>query len=669
MIFAFAPLALLSAVLQAQTPLHLIASLPRKPLPKPAANAVVAVANQNRVAAGKQNGRLLSLAMNVVIAKWKPEGENDPEVPVLAFAEVGKGASVPGPMIRVRQGTEVQLTLTNRSDSALVIGGLRAGSNPAKDTVQLAVGETRQVRVRLDSTGTYAYWGAFKGTTPFDRNWLDSQLNGVIVVDAPNARTDDHIFLLSEWFHPYDDRRQAFEVVNVINGKAFPHTERVTLPQGDSARFRIVNTMSFPHPMHLHGFYYRIEEVGGKRIPSNRQLLSNTDLVRAGTSEVFSFLPSTPGNWLLHCHFAFHVDETTSLVGSPRDSADAVAIETQKGLSVKQVVSHSTPMPHNTAEPIEPHSMRGLVVALQVTPAPGYKAPSMANARTIHLQVQRAPNALPGGADAIGFIEQVGDSVPPANKVSIPGPLLELVRGKPVRIVVRNNLEQPTSVHWHGLEIESFPDGVPNWSGLGDRIYTQIAPRDSFVAEFVPPRAGTFPYHSHFNDRQQMLSGMYGALIVTDRPRDLAHDHLIVIGGGGPAIEEKLETPFALVNGQTDPKPLHLTAGETHRFRIVSINPDWPVRITLRNDSVTARWRAVAKDGADIPRAMATMRLAIVVMGPGETTDFEFTPTVPGTWRLDVASDAPGWQIPLSVIVQPKPRAKMKTAPTAAKNN
>lgn len=170
----FASLALLSAALQLQAPLHLVAPLPRVPLPKPAAHAVVAVANRNRTAAGVPNGRVLTLAIDVVTARWKPEGENDPEVPVLAFAEVGKSATVPGPLIRVGQGTEVQLTLTNRSDSALVIGGLRAGRKAGTDTVSLAVGATRQVRVRLDSTGTYAYWGAFKGTTAVDRIWLDS---------------------------------------------------------------------------------------------------------------------------------------------------------------------------------------------------------------------------------------------------------------------------------------------------------------------------------------------------------------------------------------------------------------------------------------------------------------------------------------------------------------
>ena len=49
-------------------------------------------------------------------------------------------------------------------------------------------------------------------------------------------------------------------------------------------------------------------------------------------------------------------------------------------------------------------------------------------------------------------------------------------------------------------------------------------------------------------------------------------------------------TLFALVNGRRFPSPLHLTAGETHRLRFVTIHPDWGVSYTLRNDSEIARW-------------------------------------------------------------------------------
>ncbi len=632
------PLAILGIALQAQ----LVATVPRKPLPKPYANAAEATANQNRIPAGTLTGRVLTLSLDIGASRWKPEGDGDAEVPIFAFSETGKAPLVPGPLVRVRQGTEIRLTLRNRSDSALVIGGLRAGSGSTADTVQLAAGATREVRYRLDSAGTFFYWGAFAGTGVFDRAWLDSQLNGAIVVDPPSGRTDDHVFLMSEWFYPYPDRRRPFESAMAINGKGFPHTERLVLPQGDSVRFRVINVMSFPHPMHLHGFYYRIEARGSTVIPPNRQLLSNTDLVAAGGTEMLSFVPTTPGNWIFHCHFAFHVDDEASLAGSPRDTIEAAAMA-------------RAPM-HDMST----HSMRGLVVALQVTPSPTHVAPSMANARNIKLLVQSQPNRLPGAVPAVGFMLQRGDSVPPKDRVSLPGPLLELERGKPVRITVQNNLVEPTSVHWHGLEIESFPDGVPNFSGLGKRVYTQIAPGDSFVAEFVPPRAGTFPYHSHFNDRLQIGSGMYGALIVTDHPRDLAHDHVIVTGGGGAVVEFGQESPYALVNGRRTPEPLRLTAGETHRLRFVTIHPDWAISYTLRNDSTVARWRAVAKDGADIPPALATVRPAFVVMGPGETSDFEFTPSRPGTWRIDVASQDAGWHIPLEVIVEARPKAKKK---------
>lgn len=645
-IVAAAACVVVAAPAQAQITPSLIAPLPRVPLPKPAAGVARAAANQNRAPAGVLQAGVLTLELDVTSASWQPESANEPTVPILAFAEPGQAPLVPGPLIRVPLGTEVRLTLRNRSDSALVIGGLRAGPQVPNDTVHLAAGATREVRYRLGKLGTWFYWGAFRGTTIVDRNWLDSQLNGAIVVDAPGASTRDHILVLSEWFHPYDQPGQKFEVVSVINGKGFPHTERLTFPQGDSVRFRVINTMSFPHPMHLHGFYYRIEERNGKAIPAGRQLLTNTDLVAAGGSEVLGFLPTTPGNWLFHCHFAFHMDDEASLVGSPADSAAAVARATARARGA----------PHPSSE----HSMRGLVVALQVTPAPGYTEPSNANARKIKLLVQREPGRLPGPSPAIGFIEQKGDTAPPRNRVSIPGPMLELTRGQPVAITVKNNLDIPTAVHWHGLEIESFPDGVPHWSGMESKIFSDIAPGDSFVAAFTPPRAGTFPYHSHLADRLTIGSGMYGAIIVTDKPRDLTHDHLIVTGGGGPVVDASRESPYALVNGSRNPRPLDLTAGEVHRLRIVTLHPDWEVSYTLRSDASVARWRAVAKDGADIPAALATMRPAFVTMGPGETADFEFTPPAPGTWRVEVSTVNGGWRIAVPLIVKAKPATVRK---------
>lgn len=632
----------LVAALVAATQAPLVAPAPRVPLPRPAANAVPATVHANRVASGTRAGNVLTLALDVVESAWRPEGDDDAEVPIFAFAERGKAPTVPGPLVRVPQGTEVRLVIRNRVDTALFVGGLRPGVSGATDTIHLARGETRELRYRLNTPGTYFYWGAFTGTSWADRLWKDSQLNGAIVVDPPGASTTDHIFVLSEWFHPYDDR--PFEVVSVINGKGWPYTERLTLQQGDSTRFRVVNAIPLHHPMHLHGFYYRVLARGTWKkdgpIAPELQPLLNTDLMPPGGTLTLAFAATTPGNWLLHCHFSFHMDETVTLSGAP--SADTAA----GSPSASHVHGAGT-------SAASAHRMHGLVVGIQVTPKPGYVAREEPNAREIRLLVQKKAGRLLGGAaTAYGFVVQRGDSTPARDSVELPGPVLELERGRPVRITVVNNLQESTGIHWHGLEIESFPDGVANWSGMGNHIFPPVAPGTSFVAAFTPPRSGTFPYHSHLNERHQIQSGMYGAIIVTDKPRDLARDHLIVAGGGGPAVFSKLESPYALVNGRMSPEPLRLTVGETHRLRVLSVHPDWRITFTLRNDSTVARWRAIAKDGADMPPAQATERLAVTEMGPGETADFEFRASAAGTWYMDVrSSDSGGWHIRLPVIV------------------
>src|SRR5207244_9026229 len=155
---------------------------------------------------------------------------------------------------------------------------------------------------------------------------------------------------------------------------------------------------------------------------------------------------------------------------------------------------------------------------------PGPKTPPL-----VH---QRRPKGY-SNKPAIGFVLQQG-SPPAKDSVMLPGPTLLLERGRPVRITVVNRLDVATSVHWHGMEIESYPDGVAGWSGAPGRIAPAIQPNDSFIAEFTPPRAGTFIYHSHINELMQTNSGMYGALIVIDSIHafDPGIDKIILVGGG-----------------------------------------------------------------------------------------------------------------------------------------
>ena len=620
---------------------------PRDALPRPLATAPIAQVNDNRRPAGSFAGGTLTLRLDIVEAAYQPEGEHDPVVRILAFAEPGQAPVVPGPLLRAPVGTMVRLILRNRSDSAIVLGGLRHSMPQERDTVNIAAGATREISFRLAKVGNFFYWGMLNGLSGYqDRFWLDSQLTGAFVVDpagAPPPTAQERVWVITEWF--YQPRQKGvFESALVFNGKAWPYNERLTFAQGDSIHFRVINAAAVEHPLHLHGFYFRVSRSGGDRADSAvahaLQPLQNMRLIPIGGSLSLSFVPTTPGNWVFHCHFASHVGEDVSLHGAP----DAHRVGSNHALP-----AHDAP---------GGHTMRGLVIGMHITPSPGYVEPAASERRTINLLIQKRARALRGDQTAYGFLEQTGAEVPAKDSLQIPGPVLELKRGQPVRMLVKNNLDEPSGVHWHGLEIESFPDGVPGFSGIGDRIMPPIPPGGTFAAEFTPPRSGTFPYHSHLHELRQIGSGMYGAIIVTDAPRDKTRDHLVVAGGGGLPVFHKEGPNFLLVNGRQSPRPLRMTVGVPQRVRLVSIHADVVLGFRFGTESEVARWTPLARDGADLPPALRVAKPAVLTMGPGETADFTYVPARPGDMRLEVWIEG-GQRLVLPVRVQArKPATK-----------
>jgi FtsP/CotA-like multicopper oxidase with cupredoxin domain len=242
---------------------------------------------------------------------------------------------------------------------------------------------------------------------------------------------------------------------------------------------------------------------------------------------------------------------------------------------------------------------------------------------------------------------QEGGVPPSADSIRIPGPMLVMTRGRPTDITVVNRLAEPTGVHWHGIELESYSDGVVGWSGYEQRIAPPIAPNDSFVARLTLPRAGTFMYHTHLGDLVQLTSGLYGAIVVLEPGKrfDPGTDHVYVFGWDGAA-----DPPQPLVNGDSVLAPKMLAAGKTHRFRFVNIGPAPYVRLSLKRDSTVVRWRAVAKDGADLPPSQVRERRAFLMINVGETYDFEFDAREPGEYVLQMD------QLTLSPLVIHRPQ-------------
>jgi Putative multicopper oxidases len=245
-----------------------------------------------------------------------------------------------------------------------------------------------------------------------------------------------------------------------------------------------------------------------------------------------------------------------------------------------------------------------------------------------------------------------GAEAPRLDPGPVPGPVLILQRGEPVEITIVNRLTEATSIHWHGIEIDSYFDGVPGFSGHPGQIAPAVEPGQSFVAKFTPPRAGTFIYHTHSHDEAQLAGGLYGALIVLEPGEryDPATDHVMVIGLNGLVVPGERE-PFAL-NGLATPAPIRMRAGVPNRLRLINI--------TANNVALTAllvrqfdviEWTPVAKDGATLPPEQTQPRIARQLVSVGETYDFEIRPDRPGTLWLEIRRGSGEWvlQAPLEI--------------------
>jgi CopA family copper-resistance protein len=132
---------------------------------------------------------------------------------------------------------------------------------------------------------------------------------------------------------------------------------------------------------------------------------------------------------------------------------------------------------------------------------------------------------------------------------TVPGPLIRLKEGSNVRLSVTNDLDEDSSIHWHGLLLPFQMDGVPGVSFPG------IRPRSTFVYEFPVSQAGTYWYHSHSGLQEQM--GHYGPLVIDPAgpdPIKSDREHVIVLSDHSPlhphAIFRKLKLQGGYFNYQ-----------------------------------------------------------------------------------------------------------------------
>jgi FtsP/CotA-like multicopper oxidase with cupredoxin domain len=205
----------------------------------------------------------------------------------------------------------------------------------------------------------------------------------------------------------------------------------------------------------------------------------------------------------------------------------------------------------------------------------------------------------------------------------VPGPTLEAEKGDQVTVKVTNMLPEATVIHWHGIQLPAGMDGT-------DSVQTPIAPGESFEYTFIVPDAGTFWYHSHQNETEQMERGMYGALIVrdyndffTDGERVLMIDDMKLTSKNefqkGNFISNWIERHDGregntlLINGKENYE-IQMHSGQTERWRIINSSSARYFRLYLSGKP----FKIISTDGGLIERPIEETETLLV---PGERVD------------------------------------------------
>jgi FtsP/CotA-like multicopper oxidase with cupredoxin domain len=604
------------------------------------------VTNDNRRAAGRLADGVLRIDLRAHVGEWRPEKDRGPALRVEAFGEGAGPLMVPSPLIRVPEGTEIVATVRNELQSLLRVHGLCERNGGACLPVNVPPGEARDVRFKSGRAGTYHYWATTTGMPLPFRAVGDTQLSGAFVVDPLDATPgSDRVLVVTDWTSltreqlqevaRADDPGENFLALNprftfLINGLSWPHTERLTYRVGDTVHWRVVNLSTQAHTMHLHGFHYDVDSIGdGMRdttlaAPKQRVV---TQLMPPGGTLAMTWTPEREGNWLYHCHIRDHV--------SPERRLDPV--------SASHAGDHADDSSAGMAGMILGVTVLGRNDSATATDHRAYTAP-----RRMTLEMREEPRRF-GDQRAFGFVLVHDESGQPSGaNISVPGPTLVLKRGEPVEISLLNKLPEPTAIHWHGMELDSYYDGVHGFSGVGQRVTPLIEPGGTFTVSFTPPKAGTFMYHTHLHDDTQLKSGLYGAMVVLDEndTYDPAVDHVFVMSRapGRPSP--------VLLNGVNAPRSMW-NAGVRHRVRLINITPNDIFDVVLQTSEGPVKWRPLAKDGAVLPPNRCLPGAAKQVIGVGETYDFEYeAPAGRRTLWLEVRSQGGKWHAQAQVIVR-----------------
>src|SRR5690606_35456188 len=224
----------------------------------------------------------------------------------------GYNGRVHGPTLEAVEGDRVRVYVTNKLPAPTTVHWhgvfVPNGMDGVGGLSQRAIlpGETFKYEWTFKQHGTFMYHSHHDEMTQMALGLL-----GMIVVHPrkpePGYKVDrDFAIMLSEWNVEVRTRRPAPNVMSdfnllTMNAKAFPGTPPLICKTGHRVRIRFGNLSAMDHhPIHLHGYYFKVVGTDGGAIPVQGQRPETTVLVPTGSTRDIEFVADEPGDWALH---------------------------------------------------------------------------------------------------------------------------------------------------------------------------------------------------------------------------------------------------------------------------------------------------------------------------------------------------------------------------------
>lgn len=251
----------------------------------------------------------------------------------------GYNGRVHGPTIEAVEGDRVRIYVTNKLPSGTSVHWhgllLPNGMDGVGGLTQRVIppGETFRYEFTLRQHGTCMYHSHHDEMTQMALGTI-----GLFIIHQRRPKEErpdrDFAFLLSEWridvgtSRPNPNEMTNFNIFT-FNAKVFPASVPMVARLGDRVRIRIANLGAMNHhPIHLHGYQFRVTETDGGSIPQSAQQVETSVLVSVGQSRTIDFVADEPGDWAMHCHMTHHVmnqmgDKFPNMIGVKPGEVDA----------------------------------------------------------------------------------------------------------------------------------------------------------------------------------------------------------------------------------------------------------------------------------------------------------------------------------------------------------